>query len=263
MTMVKDFLFFGQRNKIKTLRDVTNEELDETIAFLRRSMGYVIYPRWDAARLMLAEANEQVRLRIPKYPELGKHNVKRAYALMEAELNKLVKAHMANFNDEFLEAMASELSAKAYPKICQLRGDLGGLLMNAGVNNYLFYQYLQVYAVLVCECVHVYDHLMREARQKWGMDFSKTFEMFSGRSIYGRTCMWLSAIEDVIGERFPEINANNTMAYKRMVAIDDIFTTDDNVLSSIREAVLDTMTQEEKDEEVRKKLSQKFKVIAV
>jgi len=195
---------------------VPDDVFQETIFFARRLMGYIVYPRWFAARMFLAECIEKLKRR-----GIYKHEVKRQTKALLNEMDLLERKHVIDFDKDFVEVMAAHMAGEAMGMINALRGDIGGILLNHNLKEYVFYSYPETFLVLANDNMRCWKQILEEIAQKHGIDFRCVFRPLEGSRVKDVGQLWLQAIEHAIGESIPYgIDGDDTMAMHRLVSLD-------------------------------------------
>ena len=199
---------------------VPNEQFQEAIYFTRRLMGYIVYPRWFAARMFLAECIEKLKRR-----GIYRHDVKRQTKALLKEMDILERKHVLDFDEDFIEVMAAHMAGEAMDTINWLRGDIGGILMHHSIKEYVFYSYPETFLVLANDNMRCWRQILDEIAEKHGIDFRCVFRPLEGSRVKDVGQLWLQAIEHAVGEPIPVgIDGDGTMAMHRLVALDKLMT---------------------------------------
>ena len=237
-----NFTIEGNTYTVITKKHLERDEFEMVFFYTRRLIGYGLYPRWATIRLFLAEVIEML-----KNNKLYNHQIrKQAKALIEA-FDKFERRHTKEFYDEWIEIVGSHLAGKVYGKVNELRGDIGGVLLNHGVKNYLIFSYPEMLVSFCDQAVTSYDYCMKDVEERFGCDFSEVFEHLKGKELLNASLKLLSAIEDTIGERLPvNIDASETVCRTKMRNIHRELTNTKNIQEAIREAY------DEMPEDIRK-----------
>lgn len=195
---------------------VPDDVFQETIFFTRRLMGYIVYPRWFAARMFLAECIEKLKKR-----GIYRQEVKRQTKALLNEMDILERKHVIDFDKDFVEVMAAHMAGEAMGMINSLRGDIGGILLNHNLKEYVFYSYPETFLVLANDNIRCWKQILEEIMQKHGIDFRCVFKPLEGARVKEVGQLWLQAIEHAVGEPIPYgIDGDDTMAMHRLVSLD-------------------------------------------
>ena len=201
---------------IPMTRSIPNDEFEELIYFVRRLMGYVVYPRWFAARMFLAECIE-----ITRRKGIYKQNVKRQTKALLAAMDALERKHVIDFDEDFIDVMSAHMAGEAMPQINTLRGSIGGILMHHNLKQYIYYSYPETFLVLANDNMRCWRQVLDEITEKHGADFTDVFKPLEGAKVKAVGQLWLDAIESAIGEPIPMgINGEDDIATSHLVKLD-------------------------------------------
>lgn len=250
----KTFTLGNKRHTITMREKMSNEDFMEIIFYIRRLFGYAMYPRWCATRLFLSEV-----INVLKKNNLYKHKIKKRANELLHEFDKYEKMHIKDFDEEWMEVMSSNMSNKLLPKINELRGEIGGVLLRHNIKNYILYSYPETVCVMANEGVAHFDMLMQEIREKYKMDFKEVFLPLRGYKVLASSYSLVCAIEDVIGEKLPMgIEARNTLANEKLKQIERLLVNQDAIQGAIKEACDVIDERELNQDDLFDRLSEKF-----
>ena len=195
---------------------VPDDTFQELIFFARRLMGYIVYPRWYVARSFLQQCIWMLRKR-----GIYRQEVKRQTTALLKEMNILERKHVIDFDRDFVEVMAGHMDNEAREMVNALRGDIGGILLNHNLKEYVFYSYPETFLVLANDNMRCWKQILEEIAQKHGIDFRCVFRPLEGSRVKEVGQLWLQAIEHAVGEPIPYgIDGDDTMAMHRLVSLD-------------------------------------------
>lgn len=252
----KSFHLGNEKYRVVTRERMTNEDFVEKTLYVRRLMGYAMYPRWFATRMFLGEVYDILRKN-----NLLKHRVRKAANMLNAHFDTFERLHTMDFDAEWIEVMGGSVANAVLPKINMLRGSVGGVLLNEGIKNYIVYSYPETLCVLAYEGVKHHDELMEEVKEKYGMDLSEVYRPLRGGKVLADCYSLMSAVEDMIGETLPSgVDARKSDANRRMKELDKLLWDDKVLRKSIEEAAAEVEERDQTADDVAMKLSEKFNV---
>ena len=255
-TYYKTFHLGDQKHTVTMSRPMDNDEFLNKLLYIRRLFGYAMYPRWFAIRMFLGDVFEML-----KKNNLWKHKVKKAANILIKEFDAYEKMHTSDFDEEWIEVMASTMTESVLPKINELRGCIGGVLMNNGIKHYVLYSYPETVCILANEGVVHHDMLMQEVREGYKMDLKEVFKPLRGLKVLASAYSLMSAIEDAIGEPLPMgVDARGTGADEKLKTLERILVNDDLLRKAVADAADEVGAWEQDTDELAEKLSEKFNV---
>lgn len=210
---------------------VTDEEFMDMLYYVRRLMGYVIYPRWVATRLFLAETIEMTRRQ-----GLFRQQVKRSVNVLLRVFDAFERTHTADFDPEFIELLSSALAGRVMGKMNELRGAIGAELMHHGVRRYVYYSYPYTLTELAYDNTQVFDKCMAAVRERYKTDFVPVFAPYRGDAVYAQAYTLMLHVINAVGESIPHISFDNTLSLAHLNAFERILGSDEVVQAAIREA---------------------------
>lgn len=246
----------GNKYRIITPTQMTNEKFAEKVNYIRRVIGYALYPRWAATRMLLLSTYDMLRKR-----GIMKHRVNHAAKILNKEFDAFERLHVMDFDEDWIEVMSGSLSAQVADKVNALRGAIGGVLMNNGIKNYAFYSYPETVVIMCQENVDRYNSLMREVREKFKMNFADVFIRLRGNKVLACAYSLMSAIEDAVGEPLPMgLDATESSANVAMHSLENALFDDRILHKAFSEAQEECEERDFKEDNIAEILSQKFKV---
>lgn len=252
----KNVTIGGNKYRIFTPTQMTNEEFSDKVNYVRRVIGYALYPRWAATRLLLLSTYDMLRKR-----GIMKHRVKRAAKILNSEFDAFERLHVMDFDEDWIETLSGSISALVADKVNALRGAVGGVLMNNGIKDYAFYSYPETVCIMAQENVDRYNSLMREVRGKMKMDFSEVFIRLRGNKVLACAYSLMSAIEDAVGEPLPQgIDASKTSANVAMHSLENALFDDRILHKAFADAQEECDERDFKEDNIAEILSQKYNV---
>lgn len=255
-TYYKTFHIGDHKHTVAMSKPMDNEEFIDKLLYIRRIFGYAMYPRWFAIRMFLGDVFEML-----KKNGLWKHRVKKKAQELIKEFDAYEKMHTSDFDEEWIEVMSSTMAESVLPKINELRGSIGGVLMNNGVKHYVLYSYPETVCILANEGVAHHDILMQEVREGYKMDLKEVFKPLRGLKVLASAYSLMSAIEDAIGESLPMgVDARGTGADEKLKALERILVNDDLLRKAVADAADEVGAWEQDTDELAATLSEKFKV---
>lgn len=255
-TYYKTFHLGDQKHTVMMSKQMSNEEFINKLLYIRRLFGYAMYPRWFAIRMFLGDVFEML-----KKNNLWKHKVKKTANLLIKEFDSYEKMHTSDFDEEWIEVMASTMTESVLPKINELRGCIGGVLMNNGIKHYVLYSYPETVCILANEGVVHHDMLMQEVREGYKMDLKEVFKPLRGLKVLASAYSLMSSIEDTIGEPLPMgVDARGTGADEKLKALERILVNDDLLRKAVSDAADEVGAWEQDTDELAATLSEKFNV---
>lgn len=267
------FRLGGTEHIITTPRPVSFEELSGMLYYTRRLIGYTVFPRWSLARLFLADV-----VRTFMNQEIYKHELKKAAKAAISELDALEIRHAMEFDKDFIDIMTNSMSNKAIGKLNELRGSIGGALMNSGMKNYVLCSYPYTFLNLCYDNISHYDNCMKQVKERYELDLSKVFGNLRGSKTYALAHKMLTEYIKVTGEDIPKtMDYNNTGCIDKLNSVSRILLDAKNLHDAfmeaynempedkrdlVEEAMSIWLDEDDKDgkEKVIDKLSQKYKV---
>ena len=236
---VKHITLCGERYDVECYRHIDNEEFEDVLLYTRRLIGYCMYPRWLCIRMFMAEVLEVLRRN-----HLWRCGVKRWGKELCAVWDAFERRHVMDFDVDFIDVMSGSISARVLPKLDELRGAIGGVLLREGVENYLVYSYPETLVVLCQNSVSHYDAMMCEVKEEYGVDFSKVFVHLRGDRILGASYKLLCEVEDAVGETLPTgVDATGTGADSKLHSFERMLVDP----SIIRNGIIDAVNELPKD----------------
>ena len=252
----KNVTIGGNKYRIITPTRMTNEEFSDKVNYVRRVIGYALYPRWAATRLLLLSTYDMVRKR-----GLMHHRVSRAAKILNKEFDAFERLHVMDFDEDWIEVMSGSMTAQVADKVNALRGAVGGVLMNNGIKDYAFYSYPETVCIMAQENVDRYNSLMREVRGKMKMDFSEAFIRLRGNKVLACAYSLMSAIEDVVGEPLPMgLDASQSSANVAMHSLENALFDDRILHKAFSDAQEECDERDFKEDNIAEILSQKYNV---
>lgn len=258
------FTMNGTRYAVPSKYHMTSEEFCPMLYYTRRLLGYVVYPRWFITRMFLSEVVEML-----KKNKLYKFELKKAASNMIKEFNLLETLHLQDFEREFVEVMAASLSNVGMKKINELRGSLGGALMNTGMKQYVLYSYPYTLLNLCFDNMMCFIRCMRQVEIKYGVDFTEVFLPLRGKKVYASCVKLMKEFCKVGKEKIGEVDFDKSGCRDKLNALNTIMLDEGNLkdafqeakeeVSGIEEEMLKEMTIWEDDrEELMERLSEKY-----
>lgn len=255
-TYYKTFHLGDQKHTVMMSKQMSNEEFLNKLLYIRRLFGYAMYPRWFAIRMFLGDVFEML-----KRNNLWKHKVKKAANILIKEFDAYEKMHTSDFDEEWIEVMASTMTESVLPKINEIRGSIGGILMNHGIKHYILYSYPETICILANEGVVHHDMLMQEVKIGYKMDLTKVFKPLRGIKVLASAYSLMSAIEDAVGEQLPMgVDARGTGADEKLRALERILVDDELLRKAVSEAAEEVGEFDQNPDDVANKLREKFNV---
>ena len=256
----------GVPYNIGSTKGVTDEELIDMLYYARRFIGYVVYPRWASVRTLLAEVIEVTRRN-----GLYKHRLKKALKDAVAEIERLEREHMDDFDKDFIEVLGGSVTAKALKKMNEVRGAVGAMMMHHGVKNYVLYSHPYNFTNLCYDNTIVYDRALNAVRDRFNVDLSDVFRDLRGDKAYNAALKVMDEYILAVREDIPRLEWKDSLAQKRLNELEKLTLSDDTVRAAILEAY-EELPQEKKEwvkpavtpwveeEDITERLSEKFKV---
>lgn len=255
-TYYKTFRLGDKKHTVMMNKRMSNDEFLNKLLYIRRLFGYAMYPRWFAIRMFLGDVFEML-----KKNNLWKHKVKKAANILIKEFDAYEKMHTSDFDEEWIEVMASTMTESVLPKINELRGCIGGVLMNNGIKHYVLYSYPETVCILANEGVVHHDMLMQEVREGYKMDLKDVFKPLRGLKVLASAYSLMSSIEDAIGEPLPMgVDARGTGADEKLKSLERILVNDELLRKAVSDAADEVGAWEQDTDELAEKLSEKFNV---
>ena len=255
-TYYKTFHLGDQKHTVTMSKPMSNEEFLNKLLYIRRLFGYAMYPRWFAIRMFLGDVFDLL-----KKNGLWKHRVKKKAQELVKEFDAFEKMHTSDFDEEWIEVMASTMTESVLPKINELRGSVGGVLLREGVKNYILYSYPETVCILANEGVVHHDMLMQEVREGYKLNLDDVFRPLRGNKVLASAYSLMSAIEDVIGEPLPMgVDARGSGADEKLKALERILVNDTLLRKAVSEAADEVAERDQTTDDVAERLSEKFNV---
>jgi hypothetical protein len=261
------FVMNGEKFVIPTDRHLTQDEFCPMLYYTRRLLGYVVYPRWFMTRLYLAEVIEMF-----KRNGIYKHELKKAVKNLLHEFDVFENKHKRDFNQELVEVMASNLSVIGLQKINDIRGAIGGVLMNHGIKQYVLYSYPYTFMNMCFDNTVTFEQCMNQVKIKYGVDFTKVFAQLEGTRLYYSAIKVMKKFVEVMGEKVNNISFEGSGCLEKLHSLSNALLDEGNLRKAFQEAcdevppdekegIMEEMSlwYDEKDD-IREKLSEKFNV---
>lgn len=264
------FLLNGVEHRMRSPRPIEYEELSGMLYYVRRLIGYTLFPRWSMTRLFMAEVMESF-----KKQHILRHEMKKITNKVLSELDSLEIRHAMEFDKEFIDVMVNSMSGKALGKVNELRGDIGGALMRHGMKNYVLCSYPYTFLNLCYDNVFQYDKCMEQVMEKYQLDFSEVFSDLRGSNMYIIASKQLDTYLKVTGEDIPEnMTYKDSGCLEKLNSISRILLNEKNLHDAFIEAYNEVPDEKKhlvnsamsiwlddgKDDDIAKVLSEKYKV---
>lgn len=252
----KNVTIGGRRFRIFTPERMSNQDFSDKVNYVRRVFGYAMYPRWYAIRMLLGDTFDMLRKK-----GLLKHRVRKMANILTNQFNAFERLHTIDFDPDWIEVMSGSMAMQLQPKINTLRGAIGGVMLNLKMKNYILYSYPQTICILAREGVEHHDYLMKEVKDKYGLDFSEVFKPLRGDKVM--MCAWslMSAIEDAVGEVLPSgVDATKTYADKALRDFECALYDDKILAKAFDEAQDECEARDFNQDTIANQLSTKYKV---
>jgi len=261
------FTMNGVRYRIPSKNHLTSDEFTPMLYYTRRLLGYVIYPRWFISRLFLAEVIEML-----KKNGLYKHELKKQIGNIIQEFNILEQWHKQDFNMEFLEVVAGNLTSNAMKKLNDFRGSVGGVLLQQGIKKYLLYSYPYTLLNLCYNNLCTYGQAMRQVQIKYGVDFTNVFLPLRGDRVYLMIVRMMGRFVRIMGEPINHITFKGSHCREKLEAMGNILLNNDLLREAFEDAFEEVPLEQREEveaemniwlddeEDLKKKLSEKYNV---
>lgn len=228
----KTFYIGGVKYKAYMEEKMSNDEFNEIVFYVRRIFGYAMYPRWFCARIFLSEV-----LEVLKRNGLYKHKIRQKANILLKEFDAFEKVHKIDFDEEWMDLLGGEMANKIMPKINDLRGAVGGVLMQQGVKNYILYSYPETLCIICDEGVIHHDMLMKEVEEKFKINFGNLFSRLRGEKVLASSYSLMCAVEDLVKEPLPSgVDARGSGADIKLRSLERALVDEDVIRKSINGA---------------------------
>lgn len=257
-----NFKMWDGQYRVPATRRMQEGEFYRYLFFARQMIGYVVAPKIALCRLYFGEVMEMLRKR-----GICRQEVKKAANSLISELDRLERLHTRGLDNEFMEIMTSSMAGKALSKTNELRGAIGGALMNAGVKEYVFYSYPYTVMELLHEGVCAYNSVMGCVFDRCGIRLDEPFHEFMGDAAYQKSILLMQRVVDVIGEKIPRVDFSKSGAIAKVDAIGTMMLNMENLQDAYKEAVEEIGEKQSmvmdvwgNNDEIADTLSQKYNV---
>jgi hypothetical protein len=211
------FIMNGVKYRIPTKRSLTQDEFCPMLYYTRRLLGYTVYPRWLLARYFLSEVIE-----VLKRNKVYRHQLKKTTKSLLEEFDRFEAEHKADFDGEFLEVMATNISGAGLNKVNELRGNVGGVLMNAGVKQYLVYSYPYTFLNLCFDNIMTYEECMKQVIERYDADFTEVFLPLKGKRIYEAAIKMMNDFCTIMKEKIPRLTFEGTGCIEKLQSLNKL-----------------------------------------
>ena len=225
------FTMNGVKYVVPSREILTLETFSPRLYFTRRLLGYIVYPRWFITRAFLSEVIEML-----KRNNMYKHELKKAIKNLIADFDSLERKHLEDFDKEFVEVMAASLCNKGLKKVNEIRGSLGGAMMNNGVKNYVLYSYPYTLLNLAYDNMVTYDRCMEQVTKKYGVDFTDVFIPLKGEKIYYSILNVMKIFVRRMGEKIGHIDFEKTGCIQKLNSLNVTLLDEGNLKKAFDEA---------------------------
>ena len=225
------FTMHGKTHRVLASREIPFQEFLGMLYYTRRLIGYVIYPRWCAVRLLLGDTIDMMRRN-----GLWRHEMKRVTGMLTDTFNKFEEWHKRDFDLEFISLIGDGLAYSSMKVVNELRGAIGAEMMKKGVKRYIILSYPYAVLDMAYDNTVTYHKALEAVRMKYGVDFSKVFAKYKGEMLYQSCQRMMNAFVDAIGEEIPRISWDNTLAQKKMTQWENFIINEDNIHKAFRDA---------------------------
>lgn len=225
------FTMESRKYVINSPKSLSKDELEAMLFHVRRMLGYIVYPRWFLLELYFSEVVEML-----KKNNMYRHEIKKAVKNILTALDELDRKHRKGFDNDFLEVMAGSLSGKSLSKINDIRGSIGGVLMNYGIKNYLLYSYPYAFVNLCYDNMLTYDFALRQVKQQYDIDLSQIFTELRGDKVYIKAITLMTTIIKVLGESIERLSFKDSNCLAKIEALNNIMSNEDNIRNAFKEA---------------------------
>lgn len=225
------FTMHGRPCVVTADRQIAYDEFLSMLYYTRRLMGYVIYPRWCAARLLLAETIEMMRRN-----GIYRRDLKYATKQLLTTFDQFERLHQSDFDLEFISLIGDGLAAGALGIINEMRGAIGSAMLNQGVKRYVLLSYPYTVLDLAYDNNITYDKAMEAVRTRYGIDFSKTFRKYKGERLYNVTKTWMDVFVDTLKEEIPRLQWDGSLAQQKLTKFEAYIIDEENIHKAFREA---------------------------
>lgn len=226
-----NFTLDGTRYSIKANKQVGQKELENATNQTRKMLGYIVYPRWYIMRSYLSDVIEMF-----KKNNIYKHQIKKLIGEIIKAFDSLEVRHYRGYDSTFLEVMSGRLLKVSLNKIKDIRGSIGGVLMNNGIKNYVLYSYPYFLVNLCYDNLLTYDFSMKKAEEAFGINLSEVFLNLKGEDIYDLTVKLMKEFIKVMGEDVSGISLDDANCLAKFEAFDRIVTDEKNLNEAFQEA---------------------------
>lgn len=262
------FRMWGRDYKVPSEKHYSEHDFQAWLFYARRLIGYVVAPRFCLIRLYTSEVIETIRKH-----GLYKHQIKRNLNLLVQELDSLEQRHKRRINEDFMEVMTNAMAGKGMVKTNELRGAMGGAMLNKGVQNYILYSYPYTLMQLIYDTKDTYAACMEKIRMICGIDFTNAFIDFRGDTAYQLSYKAMLSIVQQVGEKIPRLEMSSVS--EKLNGLARIMMNEENMHDAFQEAadevsgelpvdvrMMDVWIDEEEQEkeDITNKLKDKFKV---
>jgi hypothetical protein len=261
------FTMNGVKYAIPSQYHLTSEEFCPMLYYTRRLLGYIVYPRWFITRMFLSEVIEMM-----KKNKFYKFELKKITGNMLKEFDLLESQHLQDFDREFVEVLAANLSNLGMKKVNELRGSVGGVLMQAGMKQYVLYSYPYTLLNLCYDNMVCFNQCMNQVKIKYGVDFTDVFKHLKGLKVYMCSIQLMDQFSKVRGEKVGRISFEGTGCREKLGAINNILLKEANLKNAFQEAYEEVSDESKKEvfeemsiweddrDELLERLSEKYTV---
>ena len=225
------FTLDGKKYSIKTNKHVGQEELEDVTNQTRKMLGYIVYPRWYIMRSYLSDV-----IGMFKKNNIYKHQIKKLISDIIKAFNSLEARHYKGYDPTFLEVMSGHLLKVSLDKINDIRGSIGGVLMNNGIKNYVLYSYPYFLVNLCYDNLLTYDFSMKKAEETFGINLSEVFLDLKGDNIYTLVVKLMHEFIKVMGEDVSGISLDDANCLAKFETFNKIITDEKNLNEAFKEA---------------------------
>ena len=221
----------GRTYFVGSTKDVGDEELIDMLQYARRFVGYTVYPRWAIVRTLLAEVVE-----VTNKNGYYRHKLKKAFKDLERELDMLEAYHIMDFDRDFIEVLGGSVMGKSLALVNEIRGAIGGMMLNGGVKNYVVYSYPYNLTNLCYDNTVVWDRVMDAVKRQFNVDFSDVFLPYRGNKAYNAAMKMMDEYVKMVGETIPRIKWQGTLAQRKLDSLERLTLSDKTVQEAIMES---------------------------
>ena len=180
---------------------------------------------------------------------------------------------MDDFDKDGIEVLGGSVTAKALSKMNEVRGAVGGMMLNHGVKNYILYSHPYNFTNLCYDNCVVYDRTLDAIKTRFNVDFSDVFRELRGDKAYNAALKVMDEYIRAVHEDIPRLKWEGSLAQRKLNELEQITLSDETVRAAILEAY-DELPDEKKDwmkpvavawgnmdeEDFTERLSEKYKV---